>query len=163
MVDEMSGGNMRQSTLCAFIMLGILLCAILAAGCTDSIPKTLNQKPPVAIPEPESGIAAWIVAVNDHDFVRVYDLAPYSVKKQVGLQEFIAAQRDNPLLAQGNVIKGYTIMDKTASGNDSAITAQLIIHSPAKINQSDQDIALYIKFVETFEDGAWHVWTTAPF
>jgi hypothetical protein len=162
MVDEMSGGPMRQSTLCAFILLGIVLCAVMAAGCTDSITKPI-QKPPAAIPEPETGIVAWIMAVNDHDFVSVYDLAPYSVKKQVGLQEFIAAQRDNPLLAQGNVIKGYTIMDKTASGNDSAITAQLIIHSPSKVNQSEQDIALYIKFVETFEDGAWHVWTEAPF
>jgi len=144
---------------------GILLAVCLAgcvliSGCVGG--NSLFSKTS-AIPEPETGINYWISAVNDHNFDRVYDLAPHSIKQQVSRQEFIVAQRDNPLLAEGTIIKGYKILNKTASGNDSAITVQLIIHVPAKVNQSDQDISVYLKFVETFEDGEWHVWTTAPF
>lgn len=115
-----------------------------------------------ARPDPETGLTAWIAAVNIHDYDRVYDLAPQDIRQQISRPAFIAAQRDNPFLASGNIIKGYTVENKTISGNDGAITVQLLLHVPAAGNQSAQDIPLYIKFVEIFENGAWHVWTTSP-
>jgi len=144
---------------------GILLAVCLAgcvliAGCLGG--SSLFSKTS-SLPEPETGINSWISAVNDRNLDRVYDLAPQSIKQQISLEEFLAAQRDNPLLAQGTVIQGFSVLNKTASGNDAAITAQITIHMPASVNRSEQDISVFLKFVEIFEDGEWHVWTTAPF
>jgi hypothetical protein len=131
----------------------LLLCtsaAVIFAGCTT------------ARPDPETGIISWIAAVNNHDYDRVYDLAPQAVRQQVSRPMFLAAQHDNPFLASGNSVQGYAVLNKTMSGNNAAITAQLDLHKPAADNESARDIALYIKFVEVFENGKWDVWTTAP-
>jgi hypothetical protein len=144
---------------------GILL-AICLAGCVlvaSCLGGSSLFSKTRTLPEPETGITSWISAVNDRNFDRIYDLAPRSIKQQISLQEFLAAQRDNPLLAQGTVIQGFSVLNKTASGNDAAITAQITIHMPASVNRSGQDISVFLKFVEIFEDGEWHVWTTAPF
>lgn len=145
--------------------LGILLAVCLAgcvlvAGCLEG--SSLFSKNH-ALPDPETGITSWISAVNDRNLDHVYELAPQSIKQQISLQEFTAAQHDNPLLAQGNVIQGFSVLNKTASGNEAVITAQITIHMPASVNRSEQDISVFLKFVEIFEDGEWHVWTTAPF
>jgi hypothetical protein len=142
---------MKQNQTCNLVL--IFLCigsAVIFAGCTG------------ARPDPETGITAWITAVNNHDYDRVYDLGPREIQQQVSRSAFITAQRDNPLLAPGNLIKDYTIEKKTISENNAAITVQLILHTPAGANQSARDIALYIKFVETFENGEWKVWTAEP-
>ena len=131
----------------------ILVCiatATFIAGCTT------------ARPDPENAVATWVTAVNAHDYNRLYDLAPQAIRQQVSRPAFIAAQHDNHLMAEGNIIKSYTVLNKTISGNDAAITAQLILHVPASGNVSEGDIPLYIKFVEIFENGKWDVWTTAP-
>lgn len=116
-----------------------------------------------ARPDPEKGITSWIAAVNSHDFDRVYDLSPQSVQRQVNRSAFLAVQSGNPFLAPGIIIKSYTVLNKTISGDKSNITTQLELQMPAKVNQSEQDISFYIKFVEDYENGEWHVWTTSPF
>jgi hypothetical protein len=133
----------------AVIVIGIAS-AIFVVGCTT------------ARPDPEISVTAWVTAVNNHDYDRIYDLAPQVLRQQISRPAFIAAQKENPLLAQGNFIKGYTVTNKTISGTDAEITAKLVLHQRAIGNESAGDILLYIKFVEIFENGKWDIWTTAP-
>ena len=116
----------------------------------------------MARPDPEKGITSWIAAVNSHNYDRVYDLAPLSIHQQINRSTFLSAQNGNPLLAPGTLIKGYTVLNKTISGDKSNITTRLNLLMPAKINQSEEEISLFIKFVEVYEKGEWHVWTDAP-
>jgi len=144
-------GHMKKNhtVLLAIILLCIATAAILA-GCTSERP------------DPETGVNSWTYAVNNHDYDRVYDLAPLLIRQQVSRPAFISAQSDNPLLSPGNIIQGYTVVNKTISGNDAAIVAQLVLHVPAFGNESARDIPLYIKFLEVFDNGQWNVWTTQP-
>jgi len=132
------------------VLLAFICIAGLVSGC-------IAQRP-----DPETGITAWISAVNNHDYNRVYDLAPEAIHEQINRSAFIFAQSDNKLLPPGNVIKGYSVIDKKVSANYAEITVQLNLHAAATQNASSEEIPVFIKFVEIFENGEWKVWTTSP-
>jgi len=113
-------------------------------------------------PDPETGVKAWVTAVNDRNYAVVYNLAPLAIRSQMPLEDFTKAQENNPLLASGNSIESYTITNKSVSGDTAELTAQLVLVSYASGSSIPQKYILYIKFVEYFENGAWKVWTTQP-
>jgi hypothetical protein len=113
-------------------------------------------------PDPEEGVRTWIAAVNDRDYSQVYAMAPREIRGQVTEAEFAAAQETNPFLSPGNRIEGYTIVERTGTGDVSTITARLVLVSTASGNPAVKKIPVYLKFVERLEDGRWKVWTAAP-
>jgi hypothetical protein len=135
----------------------LLICMVLvtiAAACVQ---------PSQSILSPEAGMKIWIDAVNARDYHRLYALAPDSIRQQTNESAFIQAQAGNPLLADGSRITGYHILNQTRNGNNAAITVQLVLDIPeGESRNSSRKIPLYIKFIETFEQGEWKVWTTEP-
>jgi ketosteroid isomerase-like protein len=142
---------MRRNKIVGLLL--IVACVIfftLVSGCTH--PR----------PDPETGVKEWIAAVNDRDFVRAYDLAPMEIRRQITKDEFIREQDTNPLLAPGNSLESYTITNRTVSGDTASLTAQIVLITQDAGSSSRKKIALYLKFVEQYENGEWKVWTTAP-
>jgi hypothetical protein len=153
---------MRKTVMSAFIMLGIVICALIAAGCMDPGPKPLFQKPPAAIPEPETGIAAWIVAVNERNFGGVYDLLPVSKRSGITKEGFIQFNRENPspFIASGPVITDFFVLEKKVDGQN----ATMVVGLQTRGNLSGQDASdtsrtVFFTFYETFEEYEWKVWT----
>ena len=132
------------------VFLAIICIAGLISGCTT--PR----------PDPETGVTAWISAVNNHDINKVYDLSPGQVKERISRQDFIQAQQNNSFLAPGNTITRYTIMTRSVSADSAALTVELFMRSPAAGTGEGEVIPVYIRFIEVFESGEWKVWTTAP-
>jgi len=144
------------------VMLGLVLCSIMASGCTDAIPKNLVQKQPQVIPEPETGIAAWIVAVNDRDYGAVYELMPSSKRAGITKEQYIQLNRDNPspFLASGLVVTDFIILDKRVDGVNATINAGLqTTRFSSERNESRGLETIFFTFEETVEDNKWKVWT----
>ena len=144
------------------VMIGLIICCVLTPGCIDSIPKNLVEKPARVLPEPETGIAAWIVAVNDRDFGAVYDLMPASKRAGITKEQYIQLNRENPspFLASGLVVTDFMILDKHAEGMNATITAGLqTIRYSSGINSTPIQETVFFTFEETFEDYEWKVWT----
>jgi hypothetical protein len=153
---------MRQSIFCITVMLGMVIFCMIAPGCVDSVPKNLVQKPQAIMPEPETGIAAWIVAVNDRDFGAVYDLMPVSKRAGISREQYIRLNRENPspFLASEPVVTDFFILDKHADGLNATISAGLQTTRPSVDPNTDpvQEM-VFFTFEETFEDYEWKVWT----
>jgi len=115
-----------------------------------------------ARPDPETGVKVWIAAVNDRDYARIYDLTPMEIRHQISRDDFIKEQEANPLLASGNSFDSYIIIQRTVSGDNSILTAQLVLATHDSGNSTSKKIPLYLKFIEHFENGEWKVWTTEP-
>jgi len=141
---------MPRKIQCLLIILAFIGIAGLVAGCTA--PR----------PDPETGITAWISAVNNHDINRIYDLAPVELKDRISRQDFTLAQQNNSFLSPGNTITRYMVMARSGSGENAEITAELFMKSAVAGTGDGQVIPVYIKFVEVFESGEWKVWTTTP-
>ena len=135
---------------CLPVLLAFICIAGLISGCTT--PR----------PDPETGVAAWISAVNNHDINRIYDLTPGQLKDRISRQDFLQVQQNNTFLAPGNTITRYTVMARSVSDNSAALTVELFMTSPAAGTKEGEVIPVYIKFIEVFENGEWKVWTTSP-
>jgi len=137
-----------------YFLLGCIILVMLTAACMQPAPGRTS---------PVTGITTWIDAVNARDYHRVYTLAPDTIREETDESNFTQAQAGNPLLATGNRITGYQVLNQTIVGNNAMITAQLILDTPGEMNSSPATkIPLYLKFIETFEHGEWKVWTMAP-
>jgi hypothetical protein len=144
------------------VMMGLVICCVVMPGCIDSIPKNLAEKPARVLPEPETGIAAWIVAVNDRDFGAVYNLMPASKRTGITQEQYIQLNRENPspFLASGLVVTDFMILKKHVEGRNATITAGLqTIRYSSDINATPVHETVFFTFEETFEDYEWKVWT----
>jgi hypothetical protein len=141
---------MKKLTGLTIILMCVMIIAICLAGC-------LQQRP-----DPETGVKNWIAAVNNHDYGRVYDLAPKEIRSRIDRQDFIGVQNGNPFLAPGNVIRNYQIVNRTQSGDNAELTVSVILYSPGSDNVSPGNVLIYLKFLEVFEGGEWKMWTSAP-
>ena len=112
-------------------------------------------------PDPEAGINMWIESVNDRNIQKLYRIAPAEVRDQIYEDEFIREQETNPLLAPGNRIIHYTILDREDSGITATFIVRLILETPTS-TESSSKIPLYIRFNEVYENGEWKVWTAEP-
>ena len=152
---------MRHSILCMIVMLGLVVCCTTAPGCVDSMPKNLVQKPQVAMPEPETGIAAWIVAVNDRNYGAVYDLLPSSKRAVISREQYIRFNQENPspFIASGPVVMDFFLLDKHADGMNATIKAGLqTTFSTSTGNESPRQETVFFTFEEIFEESEWKVW-----
>jgi hypothetical protein len=153
---------MRQSIICVIFLLGLAVSFAFAPGCMDSLPKNQVQTDEPAIPEPETGIVAWIDAVNDRDYGTVYDLLPSSKRDGIDREQFIRFNRDNPspFLASDPVVSDFWIMERKVDGLNATITAGLETtqYAPGR-NESSASQTVFFTFDETFEENRWTVWT----
>jgi hypothetical protein len=130
----------------------------LACGCTAVNTTAGNTSPPP--PDPETGISAWIDAVNAHDVNGFYSLAPEEIQEQIPEQQFIAANMNNTLLQQDKSITGYKILNETSNATMANIRVVLTLHQNVPGNSTQTEtIALYLNFEEWLENGEWKVWT----
>jgi hypothetical protein len=144
------------------ILLGIAVTCIIAGGCLDSNPKVLPENPQTVIPDPGTGIAAWIMAVNDRDYGAVYDLMPRSKQAGISRSAFIRMNKESPspFLASDPVITGFFIVDKKADGlNATIFTGLQITRSSSASPGSPVNDTVFLTFEETYEDFGWKVWT----
>jgi hypothetical protein len=138
---------MKKITGFTIVILCGMILAICLAGC-------LQQRP-----DPEIGVKNWISAVNNHDYNRLYDLAPREIRQQINLQDFITAQKGNPLFNPGVSIGDYQITNRTLTGDTASLTVVLSLNMLANGNGSPHNTGLFIRFEEVFENGEWKVWT----
>ncbi|MGA2917205.1 hypothetical protein [Methanoregula sp.] len=141
---------MKKITGLTIIIVCGLILAMCLAGCMQKMP------------DPETGVNNWVSAANNHDYSRVYDLAPQEIRIQINRQDFIAAQNGNPFLAPGNSIRNYQVVNRTLSGDNAELTVAVDLYSPGSANASSGNVLIFLKFLEVFEDGEWKVWTTKP-
>jgi len=143
-------------------MLGLVIFGVMSAGCMDSIPKNLVQKQPQAVPEPETGIAAWIIAVNDRNYGAVYDLLPLSKRAGITQEQFIQFNQENPspFLSSGLVITDFWIMEKKVDGLNVTITAGFeTTRASSGGNDSPASPVVFFTFNEIYEENEWKLWT----
>ena len=111
-------------------------------------------------PDPETGIDAWVQAMNAHDIDQLYYLAPEEVQTQVSLAQFEKDNANNTLLQSDKFISGYQILNETRSSTTAKIKAVIILHQNVPGNSTQtQTIPLYLNFEEWYENGGWKVWT----
>jgi hypothetical protein len=144
------------------VMMGLVICCVLTPGRIDFIPKNLVQKPARVFTEPETGITAWIVAVNDRDFGAVYDLMPSSKRAGITSDQYVQLNRENPapFLAMGIIVTDFVILDKNVEGLNATIIAGLQTTRYSSVNTTTPiQNTVFFTFEETFEDYEWKVWT----
>jgi hypothetical protein len=140
------------SRLC---LVSIVVFLVLVMGCIGSS-GNLNSPSLPGYPEPETGIAYWIKAVNEKDVARLYSLSPEYIRHNVSKNDFVALNANNPLLKPGSQITDMEVLNKTGDNNSAMIKAMLVQSS------ENASIPIWYNFTLSFEDGEWKVWT-APF
>jgi len=136
----------------------VLVVLIIACGCTSVNTSVADQSS--SLPDPETGINAWIDAVNAHDINGFYNLAPNEIKEQIPEQQFITANTNNPLLQQDRSITGYKILNETSNATMANIKVMVSLRQDVSANSTQTEIIpLYLNFEEWFENGEWKVWT----
>jgi hypothetical protein len=153
---------MNDSRIYLMILLGLVISGILSGGCLGTIPKEMPENPKTAIPDPETGIAAWIMAVNDRDYGAVYDLMPLSKQAGISRSDFIRMNRESPspFLASHPHITGYFIVDRKTDGLNATLFSGLQITRPSSASPgSPVNDTVFFTFEETYEDFGWKVWT----
>jgi hypothetical protein len=144
------------------ILLGMVLAGIFPAGCIGPAQGKVPGNLQTTIPDPETGIAAWIMAVNDRDYGAVYDLLPVSKQAGISRSAFIRMNREtpSPFLASGPVITGYYIVNTTSEGrNVSFFTGLQTTRISSESNGTLVNQTVFFTFDETYEDNSWKVWT----
>jgi hypothetical protein len=153
--------SLKQSGIYLMILLGLVGCCVTAPGCIDSVPKHLMETPERNIPDPESGIAAWIFAINDRNYGSVYDLLPQSKRAGISRTQFIRYNQENPspFIASEPVVTDFFVLNKSADGLNATIIAGLQINRPSSgKNMSSAQETVFFTFEETFEENEWKVW-----
>lgn len=144
-----------------FYLAAAALCCILlltvSAGCTQS---SLFAKP-VVLPssDPESGIVQWMDAMNRQDVIRLYRLAPSSIRTGVSLEEFALINHDNVYFSRNVTFVSYEIINKTVSDNTADIKAMLVTNQFPAGGEPVENIPIWFHFTLTRENGEWKVWT----
>ncbi len=135
-----------------------LLVLIVVCGCTAATNSVLIKNPPY--PDPETGIIAWIDAINAHDVSGLYNLAPEGIRDQVSLEQFINANTNNTLLTPDKAITGYKILNETSNATMANFKVALLLHQNVSADSVQREtIPLYLNFEEWLENGVWKVWT----
>jgi hypothetical protein len=135
-----------------------LLVLIVVCGCSAVDTSVLSKSSPQ--PDPETGIIAWIDAINAHDVSGLYNLAPEGIRDQVSLEQFSNANTNNTLLTQDKAITGYNILNETSNATMANIKVALLLRQNVSANSvQTETIPLYLNFEEWFENGEWKVWT----
>lgn len=140
---------------------GLILVFILAALSQAGYVGSHTQPGTASRPDPGTGIANWIAAVNGKDVSRLYDLAPAAIKSQADLENFTQANEGNILLRPGWQITGFTELNRTVAENSAAIRAGLDVSRPRESGNFTRETVFW-HFVLYFEGDEWKVWT-APF
>jgi hypothetical protein len=134
-----------------------LVIAVSVCGCVshpDLFSKNISQ------PDPDTGIDAWVQAMNAHDTVQLYYLAPEEVQTQVSLAQFEKDNANNTLLQSDKFISGYQTLNETRNATTANIKAVVSLHQNVPGNSTQtQTIPLYLNFEEWYENGGWKVWT----
>jgi hypothetical protein len=152
---------MKKIMIHITVMLGLVICGLIMAGCLDSMPKEVPGKTITDIPDPETGIAAWIAAVNDRDYGAVYDLMPPSKRTGISRVQFIRFNQDNPspFIASGLVVNDYFILEKRVTGLNATVVAGLRTIRPPSSDGTLTDETVFFTFEEVFEGNTWKVRT----
>ena len=140
------------------IIAAILVGTIIAMGCTSPAPGN-NSSASISRPDPETGLANWISAVNEKNFPRLYELAPGFIRKNLTEKEFVASNVGNPVLEPGFTFVGYEIMNKTIQGNNANIRAVLFASNSSLNTNSTGEIPIFYNFIFSYENNEWKVWT----
>ena len=139
-----------------------ILSFVSISGCTTSIytqPNSSAEKSSVTLPDPETGLQEWMIAINAKNINRLYTLAPNQIREQVTLDQFTKDNTENYLLKPGYVFTDYTILNKTVNNTTATITAQLNLLVPSSQNLTQTQIfPISYKFFLVFEDGEWKIW-----
>ena len=154
---------MKQISLWMTVVLGLIVCNILVSGCTNMVPKNSVNKSSYEIPEPESGIVRWIVAVNNRDYGAVYDLMPQSKRTGITREQYILLNTEHPsvFLSSGMIVNNFTVLDKQVVGKNATIAVGLdTIRVSKGQNGAVERNFVYVTFDEVFEDREWKVWTS---
>jgi hypothetical protein len=135
---------------------GIMLAACLAACIltTGCVGDSSFFRKSSAQSEPETGIAAWISAMNSKDVPRLYALSPSVIRSNISEQDFIRANAGNLLLKPGIVFSEPEILNKTSDGQRATVKAMIPMDRPG-----EGRIPLFYTFQLFFENGEWKVWT----
>jgi hypothetical protein len=144
-----------------WLIAGFIIILLIAGSATVLLTNTnFAGKSSLGSMDPQTGIQKWIDAVNARDYHRLYSLSPDFIRTQIDEPGFIRAQDGNPLFAGENRIAGFQVLNQTVSGNNVMIATvvELDIAGEGSGNVS-RNIALFLKFTETFEHGEWKVWT----
>ena len=146
--------NALQKGIAGFFL---ILLMIAFSGCIDTTPSLTASDPQQAIQE-------WGNAVNARDYAKLYNLAPQAIKSQVSLQDFVSSQQNNSFFQPNSSIAGFQVLNQSVINETTVtVTGALIMNVPLSGNASSvSQIPVYIKFVESYENGAWRVWTAHP-
>jgi hypothetical protein len=148
---------LKQYLIHGCIAMGLIM-LIVICGCTATDSSMLSKSLPQ--PDPETGIIAWMEAINAHDVSGLYNLAPEGIRDQVSLEQFVNANTNNTLLASDKEITGYKILNETSNATMANIKVALLLHQNVSANSAETEtIPLYLNFEEWFENGEWKVWT----
>lgn len=138
--------------VCLFVLISWSGCMVLEQPAPE-------KQTDITIPDPETGVVAWIDAVNRKDVGELYLLAPSSIRKQVSYEDFVVVNKNTTFLQPGYEFTGYTLQNKSENRTCATITAWLVLHKPANIPSSEPgDIPLFFTFNLVYEDGRWRVW-----
>jgi hypothetical protein len=132
----------------------------LAIGCTNII-HTNNQSQSRDFPQgaPETGIQNWINAINQKDIVRLYDLSPDEIKRELTLDQFREENSNNTLLQPGYGFVNYTVVDKKQNGTYAQIFAQVWKqYPPNPQNKLGPEVPVYYTFALFYEHNEWKIW-----
>ena len=136
------------------IVVGILV-LVLACGCTAVNSSVSGDN---SHQDPETGLIAWIDAVNAHDVNGLYNLAPDWMKDNISLEQFTSANANNTLMTPDKSITGYKILNETSNTTIANIKVAVFLHQNVPGNSTQtQTIPLYLNFEEWFEHGEWKV------
>ena len=135
------------------------MCAmILMCGCTSA--NTSLQSENLTPPDPETGITAWMDAINAHDVSALYNLAPEEIRDQISLDQFAKANVNNTLLSQDKAIVDYKILNATSNATMADIYTMIVLKQNVSANSTQTEtIPIYLNFEEWYENGEWKVWT----
>ena len=122
---------------------------ILACGCISA-----NQ------PDPETGVIAWVNAINAHDVGKLYYLAPEEIQNQVSINQISNANANNSLLTQDKAIVDYKVLNETRNETMANLHMMIVLKQNVSANSTQTEtIPLYLNFEEWYESGEWKVWT----
>lgn len=152
---------MKKIMMSMIVMLGLVICGQIMTGCLDSMPKAVTEKTVTNVPDPETGIAAWITAVNDRDYGAVYDLLPQSKRTGISRVQFIRFNQENPspFISSGLVVNDYFILEKRVTGLNATVVAGLQTIRPPGSNGTLTNETVFFTFEEVFDGNTWKVWT----
>jgi hypothetical protein len=135
-----------------------LLVLVVVCGCMTADGSGGNKN--TTQPDPETGVVAWIAAMNTHDASNLYYLAPDELKAQISEQQFVTANMNNTLLEPDKSFIGYKIMNETGNATLAHLEVMVLLNQNQPSNATKRGtIPLFMNFAEWYEHGEWKVWS----